>query len=150
MSPAISFSDDSVAPVPHRAGPTLSPGLLDEAYRLAVCLVRNEQRAESLCERAMRGLSVRRAGVSAALVRWSLLRRVLGEGRAEPVFAVPGDALAALGRLAPAEREVLALEIACDLTSSECSALLRVSEGEVIRLRRDGRRALASAARLAR
>lgn len=132
-------------PRPSRRRPEVSAALLDEAYRLAVCLVCDEDEAAGLCVRALRGLGVRRAGLESPIVRWSLLRRVLGEARRSRMTPRPPARrarLLAFQSLPDAEREVLALSLACDLPITEVAEVMRLPVASAREARRAAQRAV--------
>lgn len=128
--------------------------LLDEAYRLAYCLVGPGLPADRVCAQATRGLGLRPIGGAASpLLRWSLLRRVIGHAERDvrlsaPLISAPAaddaGSFVAVWRLPWPQRTVIALQLVAALDSAEIANLLRLPTATV-RVHGDaGRRSLRS------
>jgi hypothetical protein len=144
-------------PSPHLA-PTAAPsthGLAEEGYRLAVCLLDDEQAAATLLVRIVGALRPRRLRRPTPAVRAAVLRRLIAGARAARVGgAVPRSRprralFPELQALPVAEREVLALAVACDLDVGDAARVLRSDPTRVLALRRTAVRLVAAVARAA-
>jgi hypothetical protein len=135
--------------------PTAAPsthGLVDEGYRLAVCLLGDEGTAATLLLRTVGALRPRRLRRPTPAARAVVLRRLIAGARAARVrSAVPppgrGAVFPELQALPVAEREVLALVVACDLGIGEAARVLRTDPTRVLALRRTAARLVAAFAR---
>lgn len=133
--------------------------LLDEAYRLTYCLVGPGLAAERVCSQATRGLGLRPIdGAASPLLRWSLLRRIIGHAErvalARPPLAAGSvtdgaGSFAAVWRLPLPERTVIALRLASGLDVEQTARLLRLPVSEVRRHAESARRSMRAAERWA-
>ena len=137
------------APPPPRVAPApAQPAcpIADEAYRLAVCLLDDERAAVALLLAVVGALRPLRRRRVTPEVRAVVLRRLIAGARAARVggTASPsGPARAGfpeLQALPTAEREVLALALACDLDVGDAARVLRTDQTRVLALRRTARR----------
>jgi hypothetical protein len=136
-------------PPPPRVAPAPAPPacpIADEAYRLAVCLLDDERAAVALLLAVVGALRPLRRRRVTPEVRAVVLRRLIAGARAARVggTASPsGPARAGfpeLQALPTAEREVLALALACDLDVGDAARVLRTDQTRVLALRRTARR----------
>jgi hypothetical protein len=140
-------------PSPHLApaAATSTHGLAEEGYRLAVCLLDDERAAATLLLRVVVTLRPRRLRRPSPAVRAVVLRRLIAGARATRVGGAPRSARGAvfpeLQALPVAEREVLALVVACDLDVGDAARVLRTDPARVLALRRSAARRVAAFAR---
>jgi hypothetical protein len=142
-----------------RPSPDLTPvaapsthSLAEDGYRLAVCLLDDEGAAAALLLRIVGALRPRRWRRPTPAVRAVVLRWLIAGARAARLRgAVPPSARGAvfpeLQALPVAEREVLALVVACDLDVGDAARVLRTDPTRVLALRRTAVRRVAAFAR---
>jgi hypothetical protein len=120
--------------------------LLDDAYRVAVCLGADDRLAMLIAAIALRGERVSATGEVRERVRIRILRKVLAEARlALPSTSTspPAAALPELFLLSLPEREVLVLELVCDLPPAAIGEAVGVPVAAVRGMRRSARQTLA-------
>jgi hypothetical protein len=139
-------------PSPHLA-PATAPSphdLVEEGYRLAICLLDDEQEAAALLLRVVGVLRPRRLRRPTPGVRAVVFRRLIAGARAArlaggaPRSRSPGAVFPEFGALPAAEREVLALVVACDLDVGDAARVLRTDPTRVLVLRRTAARLAAA------
>jgi hypothetical protein len=137
-----------IAPASSRFLPAPAPPagpIADEAYRLAVCLLDDEPAAVALLLEVVGGLRPQRWRRVTSAVRAVVFRRLVAGARAARAGGTgvrsrpDGAAFPELQALPTAEREVLALTLACDLDDADAARVLRTDRTRVLALRRTGR-----------
>ena len=132
-------------PPPPRVAPAPAPPacpIADEAYRLAVCLLDDERAAVALLLAVVGALRPLRRRRVTPEVRAVVLRRLIAGARAARVGRTVAPSrpartpLPELQALPTAEREVLALALACDLDVGDAARVLRTDQTRVLALRR--------------
>jgi hypothetical protein len=132
------------APPPPRVAPAPAPPacpIADEAYRLAVCLLDDERAAVALLLAVVGALRPLRRRRVTPEVRAVVLRRLIAGARAARVDGTarrPGRrrGVPRAAGAPTAEREVLALALACDLDVGDAARVLRTDQTRVLALRR--------------
>ncbi|HZF66518.1 MAG TPA: hypothetical protein VEZ47_00570 [Gemmatirosa sp.] len=120
--------------------------IADEAYRLAVCLLDDDGAAAALLTKVVGAVRPLRLGHATPAVRAVVLRRLIAGARAARVGRTVAPSrpartpLPELQALPTAEREVLALALACGLCVGDAARVLRIDATHARALRRTAHR----------